>query len=64
MLYDYQCANEKCKMYKILSTINKPMAQASDTENCSVCGQPLQRMYGLQGHSTFGDGYKSGGVKG
>ena len=64
MMYEYQCKNIECTERNKLVTINKPMAQASDTENCSVCGQPLQRMYGLQGHGTFSDGYKSGGVKG
>ena len=58
MLYSYKCTNEKCKQFDNLVTINKPMQLASDTENCSSCGKPLQRMYGLQGHSTFSDGWK------
>ena len=58
MIYDFKCNNIKCSERNKLVTINKPMAQASDTENCTVCGEPLQRIFSLSGHGTFSDGYK------
>ena len=55
MIYEYECL--KCKEKE---DVNKPMADYQREEFCKKCecAEPMQRVFGLGGHQTFGDGYK------
>ena len=59
MNYDYKCNNIECKDRNKEVSISKPMMQSDREEKCEVCGEPLQRIFGIGGHATFSDGYKS-----
>lgn len=58
MLYEYKCTNEKCENYDKVIDIYKPMKDSSREEHCEKCEKLLERVYGVAGHQTFGDGYK------
>ena len=59
MFYAYQCKNEECEEFEKEFTVSKPMSEVSNPEFCKKCEKEVSRVYGLAGHQTFGDGYKS-----
>ncbi len=58
MIYEYKCVNLECSKRNKPLEINLPMAEASCTQYCEECKEALQKVFGIQGHSTFSDGYK------
>ena len=58
--YEYKCKNDKCKEYDIKKVIDIPITEYSSDKLpiCERCGEKTQRVYGISGHQTFGDGYK------
>ena len=59
MIYNYKCTQINCTERNKEISVTKPIAEAERKEKCKKCNNNLQRMYGLRGHSTFGDGYKT-----
>ena len=59
MIYDFKCVNLKCKERNKIKEKEVPMKDAGCTQYCEVCKEPLQKIYSVQGHGTFSDGYKS-----
>jgi len=58
MIYYYKCTNIKCQERNKEKAIDKPMAEASKKEYCSVCNESLGRIFGSPGIKTS-DGFKS-----
>jgi predicted nucleic acid-binding Zn ribbon protein len=58
MKYEYKCVNIQCKKRNEIIVIDKPMSEASKSEYCEECKEPLQKVFGSPGVKT-GDGYKS-----
>lgn len=58
MFYAYKCENEKCVAKDKEVSINKPISECGREELCKECNEPMNRIYNIAGHQTFGDGYK------
>jgi len=57
--YNYKCEYIECEDYDKEVSVNKPMSEYNRVEECKHCKNPMQRVFSLGGHQTFGDGYKS-----
>lgn len=58
-MYAYKCKNEKCEDFDKEVSVSKPMDDYDREEQCEKCKEQMTRIFGLGGHQTFGDGYKS-----
>lgn len=58
MIYQYKCVDVQCSERNKVKEISMSLNEAGNPQYCKVCGNELQKIYGLSGHSTFSDGYK------
>ena len=58
MIYSYKCNNIECTERNKEIDLEMPMSEAGETQYCEECKEPLQKIFGISGHSTFCDGWK------
>ena len=57
MKYLYKCENDSCSNLNKEITIDKPIADSSKEEYCTICKESLTRIYAISSIVT-GDGVK------
>lgn len=59
--YEYKCVNKECEDFEISKSVQIAMSEYSEDKLpvCEKCNEKTQRVFGIAGCKTFGDGYRS-----